>query len=544
MKKIGVSVPSISLGQQRLFDALSEVFAIQFERRDFQDGEGIDAWVFPDVDLDFCSHIDRIERPSFAVVRTDLLLPGSKSTSIEFSNDPALPAELRRRQIETEEAGELNVLPPWMGNRTVLASKSGNSIWAFRAFTSYDQHYVSLPIPELNDGEPLFQYFHGRQFLRLLPFFLFLRALTEDRRWEAPPLQACFMFDDPNLHWPTYGYLDFNKIWVHAQEHRYHVSFATIPRDAWLVHPPTAALFRQHRDHLSLLIHGNDHIRDELARPFLAQERRRLLVEALGRIAQLERRAAVEVSRVMAPPHGACSEEVLTEMGRLGFEAACISRGSLRFHNPQASWLRALGMRPADQIGGLTIIPRFPFSGSCQNSILVAALLGQPIIPMGHHTSVARGLGLLEELSEFIHSLGTVRWADMKSISRAHYAKKIDGKRLHLKLYTNRVVTRVAEGVDQIWIERFWPEGLNPRNLGWRIAGEKPEWRFQRSDEPIPVIPGRQVEIVTDPRMLNPIPSKSQGKPHIWPILRRPLAEVRDRAAPVWRRLWGRQTWE
>ena len=152
----------------------------------------------------------------------------------------------------------------------------------------------------------------------MLPLILFLRTLTEDQRWEQPPLQACFMFDDPNLHWRTYGFVDFAQIAAHAQMHNYHVCFATIPLDTWFVHKPTALLFQQYRDQLSLLIHGNDHIAQELARPYSDEELNRNLRQALRRIDEFERRSGVEVSKVMAPPHGACSESTLGEMAHLG----------------------------------------------------------------------------------------------------------------------------------------------------------------------------------------------------------------------------------
>ena len=48
--------------------------------------------------------------------------------------------------------------------------------------------------------------------------------------------------------------LIFAEMARHAQLNDYHVSFATIPLDAWFVHMPTAELFKNHHNHLSLLI--------------------------------------------------------------------------------------------------------------------------------------------------------------------------------------------------------------------------------------------------------------------------------------------------
>ncbi len=287
-------------------------------------------------------------------------------------------------------------LPQVVDNMEVLALKGSAPIWTMQKRAGLQHHYVAVSIPELKEGEALFQYFHGNQFLSLLPLWIFLRALTGDLSWERPPVQACFMLDDPNLHWRTYGFVDFAKVATHAQTHGYHISFATIPLDAWFVHQPTALLFRKYNEQLSLLIHGNNHISQELARPYTEEDISMNLRQALSRIDEFERRYGVEVSKVMAPPHGACSERALDQMAQLGFEAACISTGSLYHYNKQVSWLRSLGMSPSDIIAGLVVFPRFRISKSCQNSILIAALLDHPIIPVGHHRDIAEDSNSLQ----------------------------------------------------------------------------------------------------------------------------------------------------
>jgi hypothetical protein len=419
----------------------------------------------------------------------------------------------------------------------VLASKAGAPLWTMQEVEGNRHHYVSSPIPKLNDHEPLFQHFNGRQFLKLLPLLLFLRALTENQSWEPPPLRACFMFDDPNLHWQTYGFIDFAQIAAHAQLHNYHVCFATIPQDTWFVHKPTALLFQQYRDQLSLLIHGNDHIAEELARPYSNEEQNRNLQQALRRIGAFERRSGVEVSRVMVPPHGACSEITFGEMAQLGFEGACISRGSLRRHNGQATWLRTLGMGPSDIIGGLPIFPRFSLSGSCHNSVLIAALLHQPIIARGHHHDVAEGLHLLADASGFVNSLGTVHWTGMERIARSHYARMLEGKILRVRMFTKRIEVCVPEGTNQIWVERPWLQGAEALPLAWRFLSERSEWKTQHPDELINVMPDQKIEIVSEPTPPPFIDAKNDRKLRLWHVVRRQLTEARDRLAPVLRRV-------
>ena len=64
--------------------------------------------------------------------------------------------------------------------------------------------------------------------------------------------------------------------------------------DTWLIHKPTALLFQQYRDQLSLLIHGNNHIAQELARPYEDEGLNGDLQQALRRIDEFERRSGVE----------------------------------------------------------------------------------------------------------------------------------------------------------------------------------------------------------------------------------------------------------
>ena len=58
------------------------------------------------------------------------------------------------------------------------------------------------------------------------------------------------MLDDPNLHWPTYGFLDYAALVGSAKKHNYHVAIATIPLDGWFVHSAVGQLFRENTAHL------------------------------------------------------------------------------------------------------------------------------------------------------------------------------------------------------------------------------------------------------------------------------------------------------
>ncbi len=521
-----------------MLNALGEVLGVRFEECTFGNNTEIDAWLLLECDVETWHNIVHCGYSCYAVMRCDQTVACRSSSTIDFSRHRILPSVLSGRQISSDEVRRVAALPYQLSSLASLASVSEAPVWAMQEIEDRQHHCVSLPIPELNKGEAIFKYFHGERFLSLLPLWWFLRSLTVDRGWEGPPLQGCFMFDDPNLHWRTYGFVNFSEMARHAQAHNYHVSFATIPLDNWFVHKPTAALFRQYRDQLSTLIHGNNHTSQELARPYaMDRELNRALRQALGRIKELEQQSGMEVARVMAPPHGACSERALEQMAQLGFEAACVSRGSLVRHNGQAPWARTFGMKPSDIVAGLTIIPRFRISQTCHNSILIAALLEQPIIPVGHHYDVAGGLQLLAELSGFLNSLGKVRWADMKAISRSRYARKIEANTLWVRMFSKRIEVCIPEGISQILVER--PSWQQPESmpLAWKNLTDGSEWRYKLPDEPIPVISGGKIEIASEPTAFPLLDAKYVKNLDLWPLVRRQLTEARDRLTPVLTRL-------
>src|SRR5262245_19147313 len=126
-----------------------------------------------------------------------------------------------------------------------------------------------------------------------------------------------------------------------------------------MTHGGAAEIFRRNSRRLSFCVHGNNHTKRELAQPYSDGERVSLLQQAIRRIETLERKAGVEVSRVMVPPHGACSHEMLEELPQRGFESACISHGSLRAHNRQRPWVRQLGYLPSEMIRNCPVLPRW-----------------------------------------------------------------------------------------------------------------------------------------------------------------------------------------
>lgn len=450
-----------------------------------------------------------------------LRLPGEPAQGepvpslIEFADDPGVPFPFRGRRLRSA-VWPGRPLSLREGERP-LATVDGQLAWAVSASSGLQRS--ALPLPSVSRDAHFADLFCGARFLNLLPLLHVLRqrAVPEER----PPARAAFVIDDPNLHWPRYGHVDYRAVAQRAARERYHVAFATIPLDAWFTHPGAAQLFRSQPDTLSLLVHGNNHARNELAR----RDQAPALQQALRRIARLERVAGVPVARVMVPPHGACTGDTLAELPACGFEAACVSTGSLRHHNPAKAWTRRLGFHPVETIEGCPVLARWGVEGDPRNDVLVAACLGRPMVLRGHHADLADALERLDQLARFVNSLGPVTWSGLQEIARSRWTLRLDGRSARLRLGGLVSEVDLPEGVERLVLE----PACGPHDAAlWNVAGAG--WSalvtgsggFER-----PETAGRRLRI-TRLAPTRPMLPDAPLQPAL--VLRRVLAEARDRA--------------
>src|SRR5690606_30699238 len=128
-------------------------------------------------------------------------------------------------------------------------------------------------------------------------------------------------------------------------------------------HGRTAKLFQENKEVVSLLVHGNDHVRAELSRPPTLAGQRQMLAQCLRRIHRFETKAQLQVSRSMAPPHGAYGKHTIPAMLSLGFEGAYISPWSLRRWDRDRPWPPSFGLEPAERLDAdFPVVPRFRLS--------------------------------------------------------------------------------------------------------------------------------------------------------------------------------------
>jgi hypothetical protein len=444
------------------------------------------------------------------------------SRRIRFADDPRVPWPYNGRaldvqvDIDTSAQESLRHAPG-----CVLATDdAGLPLWSLESAGTSTRYRTAMKAPRAPVGADAGLAIGNERFVHALPLFDFLHGAAGGQALHPPALRASYIIDDPNLHWPTYGYADYRDIAESARRHRYHVAFATIPLDGWWVHARTADIFRASPDALSLLIHGNNHARQELAQDLSPRECATLLRQAIARIEQLEAKARLPVSRVMVPPHGACSSRMLAQMPRQGFESACISAGSLRAHNAGQEWTRSLGIAPTERVEGCPVLPRWAFAGTTDAILLTAAYLGQPLVLRGHHQDLKTGLDVMESFAKSINALGDVAWGSLADLSRRSYRHRTDGSTSIVEPITNRVEVEIAPGIETLRLPR---DGST-----WIVDGiASPPSPGGGLD--VPATAGRTVTLVrgTPPATLEAPDPVSPTSTRL--IVRRLLTETRDR---------------
>jgi hypothetical protein len=361
-----------------------------------------------------------------------------RRTEISFPIDPRIPFPFQGRKIAFDLSSNLQPLRNLEPGDTILARSADGPVWTVRTGPMGEYYSSAFPLPGVKQTGALIDVITPARLIEVIPVLEYLRGFAGNSK--PPELRACFIFDDPNLHRPSYGYVNYAEIARRGSKFNYHVSFATVPLDAWYTHAPTAKIFRESKTNISLSIHGNNHVKRELALPYCEQQRHALLREAVNRIARLERKAGVSVCRVMVPPHGACSSEMLEALPLCGFSGASVSHGSLRAYNPNAAWTRRLGISPVEVVNGCRVTPRWAISPNSENEICYAAYFGQAIILRAHHQDLRGGVELLDVNAQHINGLGDVKWSALTEILDGFQVKSSDPEASHqdkiVKTYT------------------------------------------------------------------------------------------------------------
>lgn len=517
-----------------LWRALGAAFEVEFESVTDPATPGL-AGLILDGEQDPASSLERLDRP---VLVYHVEAPHTTfATSIGIGPDPEVDEPFRGCALD-EDAAAVKSLTPDRAER-VLASSEKGPIWTVREGAKATCFRVAARWPRLGPKECLRDQFRGGRFSDLLPLVHFLARITGGARWRRPPMRATFLLDDPNLHLPGYGFLDYDRAASEARRASYHLAIATVPLDTWFTHPRAAEVFRQNADQLSLLIHGNNHLRQELGQGLSTERYERILAQGLRRIARFEENQGIPVARVMAAPHGRCDENAARALFRCGYDALCISRPYPWLERPPADRLLA-GWYPAEYVtGGLPVLPRHSVRNDRQD-LRFRAWLGHPLIVYGHHDDLATDRDDLPAIAEWIDGLGPVHWTGLRSIVETNHWTRSAGAELEVLLFSSRVRVRLPPGTSQLRILIPAPGATVDEAMLW-VAGARHRLRAtsdgdRLTSEAIACGGNGFVEVTF--RCADPVDIDHKVRPsrHVWPYARRLLTESRDRVVPILRR--------
>ena len=413
----------------------------------------------------------------------------------------------------------------------VLAELDGHPLWLRRTDSQSETDDVGAELRELNADEALRDRLTAGSFMPLVPLIEFLRALTIDRSWLPPPLRATIVIDDPNLHWPTYGAIDYRELVSEARTHNFHAAMATVPLDGWFVHPRAAQIFRDNSRWLSLAIHGNNHSRNEFSRFTSTSKAESAVQQALQRIGTLERRSGLRASRVLIPPHEAFGQHAADALGRSSFEGISVTRAypwtgdiSRPFAAP-TSKLRLSGWRAADFVTDW--VPAVLRRGLFEHEeIMIRSYLDLPLVIYGHVDDVLTGLEPLVDAASLINGQGDVMWMPLDELLATNFESRRVGHQMDIRPLGRSIKVEVPGSVDRLRIH----DDASVDGTEFKLHSDNA--RFRRCSEGNFEI-DRTSEVETlAVNLFRPPARRSLGQKtpvSATAVLRRALAESRDR---------------
>jgi hypothetical protein len=503
----------------RLFDTLEAAFPVSFVSVEGAGAEAAAVIAFGEGDgpLD-PDELSQGGKPVFAIGAG---AQGGAAQAVVLADSPAVDRRLRGLSLTDRLDGP--AIDSVDGSAQVLADAPSGPAWTVSEGEA-PVHRARSSLPELGAEQILRDLFVDRA-LALVSLVHFLRSVSERDSFAQPPLRVALLFDDPNLRWRTYGFIDYNRLVEQAKAHGYHASMAMVPLDGRLQHRATVDLFRRNPEHLSLAFHGNNHVSQELMLSGDELSALALAAQAIRRAEHFEARYGLRMDRVMTPPHGMCSASTARALGTVGFDGLCAIHPLPWTERPPADHPLA-GWDPAEFVEDCAVIPRLHFN-STDADIGLRAFLGHPLIFYGHHEDLADGLDLLAEIAARVRRIGEARWCSLGEIAASNYASRRDGDVVRVRPYANRLLVRPPADARELAVER--PRADDGRMAGWSM-GDGPPVPF---GSPLPTSGKTDFELRlrhADEVSPGDVPSPSWSP---WPVLRKVAMEARDRTLPL-----------
>jgi hypothetical protein len=451
----------------------------------------------------------------------------------------------------------LHPLPPALSRRYRFAQDDGLDPFAGLTLTEHDARYVAavegaadirvlmsndvgavllrageadvllslVPLPDY--VAPLKREFRAERFAAVLPLMLFARSALGKAAWQLPKPRASFLVDDPNLRFARYGRMDLREVAAAAGELGFHLGIAMIPLDYRKTSRFVGALVTRHREHVSLVMHGVDHLRCEFEADVPARAAASTLATGIARMDEHRRLTGLDFARVMTFPHGACNATWLAAMRDVGFDAVLVSR-ALPFLPEERMDDPLYELHPAEMsFRGLPIVNRFKAEEPLEQ-LLFQSWLGKPLVVYFHHAFFAGGLERLVETAAFIDRRIAPQWASVASIVESNYQLREGRLGTDVRVFSNRVRLPLAVASQLRTVVK--PGRDIPADEHAQLSGEPVELRWDPELGVVATVEpqSRAVEITFGPAC--PVDLPDRITPALKSRARRLLTEARDQA--------------
>ncbi len=512
--------------RRQLFDALSSMLPVTFEPHIPGDYAGLRGLLAMPAGEAAVRGASEHNISSYQVLVSDLV-PFTPTSAVTFTSSNLVHRAFRNKTIADESLTNVSRVPDSIES---LATLGDYPIWAVERSGDQECHKVGVDLPAFARNDFFHNHFRAPCWFSMAALLHFLRSLLARAGWPTPTPRATFIIDDPNLHSGSYGYIDFENLVKNASAHNYHATIATVPLDAWYFSSEAASLFKSNKKHISLMMHGVNHIADELAQSYAEPSALNLLATGLRRIATFEERSGLSVARIMAAPHGAFAEAIADPMLRLGYESACVSIGSLLHWNPDKHWPTDLGFSMAQPFGKQGF-PVFHRTGICETDIRISAFLGHPVVIATHHQDCVSDFARLNSLANKISEIDEFQWMGIEDISRTNFLSKTENRTVHMWPYTRRFTVPISPEIADVevhhsaYCREFTIDLRDQRQNESGHSARNKDFFYRVLDE--------ELQISFPPAQPLDYKQLRGRRIGVWPVIRRMLTETRDRVRPM-----------
>jgi hypothetical protein len=266
-----------------------------------------------------------------------------------------------------------------------------------------------------------------------IPILTFLRFAGGERCWRRPADYANLILDDPWLTEP-FGYLSYSGLLAQMQKARFHTTIAFIPWNYDRSDDDVVAIFRDHPEHYSLCIHGNNHDRWEFyryrtapgdpipAKPLHVQEAG--IRQGLARMERFRELTGLDYDPVMVFPHFIAPPQTLTALKQQSFLMTVNARNlplDLAPQRDRLSPLRCVTLR----YGNFASVRRHRPRNLSRAEVALELFLDNPVIFYGHQDLFRGGMDAFNPTARMVNAIQPdTKWAGLGEIARHLYLQR------------------------------------------------------------------------------------------------------------------------